>query len=57
LLRKKEETDDIDLSKIVLVAEAEGREEIRPLSPELQTIVKDAIKVSRQRRKKETKEK
>ncbi|MEW5952760.1 MAG: hypothetical protein AB1815_03240 [Bacillota bacterium] len=41
MLRKKEETDDIDLSKIVLVAEAEGREEIRPLSPELQTIVKD----------------
>ncbi len=46
---------DIDLNNIVLVAEAEGREEMRPLSPELQSIVKDAIKVSRHKRKKETK--
>lgn len=47
--------DDIDLYNIVLVAEAEGREEMRALSPELQDIVKDAIKVSRQRRKEENK--
>lgn len=47
--------DDIDLYNIVLVAEAEGREEMRALSPELQAIVKDAIKVSRQRRKEEKK--
>ena len=46
---------DIDTSNIVLVAEAEGREEMHPLSPELQTIVKDAIKVSRQKRKEEAK--
>lgn len=44
------EIDDIDISNIVLVAHAEGREERRKLSPELQAIVKDAIKVSRQKR-------
>lgn len=51
---KIEDEDDIDISKIVLVAEAEGREEMRSLSPQLQAIVKDAIKVSRQKRKNET---
>jgi hypothetical protein len=37
-----------------MVAEAEGREEMRPLSPEMQAIVIDALRVSRQRRKEET---
>jgi len=47
----------INLDEIMLVAEAEGREILRPPSPELKAIAKDAIKVSRQRRKeKESKE-
>ncbi|TEB15143.1 Helix-turn-helix domain protein [Pelotomaculum sp. FP] len=56
MLHENDVSYDIDLNNIVLVAEAEGREEMRPLSPELQAIVKDAIKASRHKRKKETKE-
>ena len=53
--QQNKEEDDIDIRKIVLVAEADGREEMHPLSPEMQAIVIDALRVSRQRRKEETK--
>lgn len=56
LIQKKDIQDDIDLNDILLVAHAEGREILRPLSPELKAIVKDAIKVSRQKREVKEKE-
>jgi len=57
LAKPAKETDDINLDEIMLVAEAEGREILRPPSPELKAIAKEALKVSRQRRKeKESKE-
>jgi len=46
-----EEPDDINLDEIMLVAHAEGREILRPLSPELKAIVKNMIMVFRQRKK------
>lgn len=44
--------DDINPDRIlILVANAEGREELRPVSPELEKSIKEAIKTAIQKRR------